>query len=50
MRITFYFAFIHHFLTIKKLKTKTKGEKKYLPGYMGVLLPQASSFGEGSVS
>ena len=49
MRITFYFVFIHQFFNyIKKLKTKTK-EKEYLPGYMGVLLPQASSFGEGSM-
>jgi hypothetical protein len=37
------------FLTIeKKLKLKQKG-KEYLPGYTGVLLPQASSFGESSV-
>jgi hypothetical protein len=43
------FLVIHHFLTIeKKLNLKQK-EEEYLPGYMGVLLPQASSFGEGLV-
>ena len=48
-KIKFYFVFHSSFLTIKKkLKLKQKG-KEYLPGYTGVLLPQASSFGEGSV-
>jgi hypothetical protein len=45
--ITFYFVFIHHFY-LKETNIKTKGEK-YLLGYTGVLLPQASFFGEGSV-
>ena len=47
-KINFYIVFHLSFFYLKETKAKTKGEK-YLPGYMGVLLPQASSFGEGLV-
>ena len=43
----FYFIFHSSFFQLlKETKTKTKG-KEYLPRYTEVLLPQASSFGEG---
>ena len=48
-KINFYFVSPSSFFKLlEETKTKTKG-KEYLPGYTGVLLPQASSFGEGLV-